>query len=680
MARLSSGLRINSAKDDAAGLAISDRMTSQIRGLNQAARNANDGISLAQTAEGALQESTSLLQRIRELAVQSANDTNTESDRNSLNAEVNQLKQEMSRISSSTTFNGKNLLDGTFTSARFQIGANANQTIELSIASAKTEDLSKVGAIIAAPNGTPVVGATVSGVAQGSGSLIVNGSTVSANDGSQTGLASAINIAAGSTIATAKNVQSFDFSSVSLNPPSGPASPGQTESATFVSLGVLLEGQELSIGGRTVRAAGGSLTAPQVQAAFADPTSYSWGVMNSTIPNAEMFLDLSGWTTADGLTFTSTTPTTDVSNISVSTGDPGDPSTHAPVSHTDGDGVSVHETTNFSCFWTVWAGQSRTVAGLTVTATGGSIGPVEFRNALVSGTSSGTAVVSGTLDPNWSVTADGLWNAVFTYTLDASDRPDLVMTPGHVSAPTVPIATVTEGFDPVSSGDGTYTMTFDGSTTLDIELTSGTTVTADEIVEAINSPTIGAPGYTASLLSSGKVQIAKNDGSTFTLSEAISVDGTTPSATSAGLAGVGSTSTTFYGQLSLDSTEDIIFDGSGIAAAGLSRIGNRTTTIDALDVSTREAAAEAISSVDLALSQIDSSRGELGAIQNRFESAISNLSNVAENLSAARSRILDADISQETSAMTKSNILQQAGVAILAQANQAPQLALSLLK
>ena len=116
MQRLSSGMRINSAKDDAAGLAISDRMTSQIRGLNQAARNANDGISMLQTAEGALGETTNLLQRMRELAVQSANDTNTTSDRASLNSEFGQLKAEIDRIAKNTQFNGKNLLDGTYTS------------------------------------------------------------------------------------------------------------------------------------------------------------------------------------------------------------------------------------------------------------------------------------------------------------------------------------------------------------------------------------------------------------------------------------------------------------------------------------------------------------------------------------------------------------------------------------
>src|ERR1700754_3310629 len=127
--RLSSGLRINSAKDDAAGLAISDRMTTQISGLNQAARNANDGISLAQTTEGALQEVTNNLQRIRELAVQSANASNSDSDRQALDQEVQQRLNEIQRIAAQTSFNGRKVLDGSFGSAQFQIGANVGETI-----------------------------------------------------------------------------------------------------------------------------------------------------------------------------------------------------------------------------------------------------------------------------------------------------------------------------------------------------------------------------------------------------------------------------------------------------------------------------------------------------------------------------------------------------------------------
>jgi len=136
--RLSSGMRINSAADDAAGLGIADRMTSQVRGLNQAVRNANDGISLSQTAEGALQETTNILQRMRELSIQSANDSNSSSDRGNLQKEVSQLQQELNRISSTTQFNGKQLLDGTFIAQKFQVGSNANETINITVGNASS--------------------------------------------------------------------------------------------------------------------------------------------------------------------------------------------------------------------------------------------------------------------------------------------------------------------------------------------------------------------------------------------------------------------------------------------------------------------------------------------------------------------------------------------------------------
>ena len=167
--RLSSGLRINSAKDDAAGLSISERFTSQIRGLNQAARNANDGISLSQTAEGALGSSSSILQRIRELAVQSANATNSASDRSALNQEVSQLSAELNRIAQTTQFNGQNILDGSFTSATFQVGANANQTITATTANFTTSKY-----------GNNRVGSQVAATASGKGDLVV-GSTAGAN-------------------------------------------------------------------------------------------------------------------------------------------------------------------------------------------------------------------------------------------------------------------------------------------------------------------------------------------------------------------------------------------------------------------------------------------------------------------------------------------------------------------
>lgn len=176
--RLSSGLRINSAKDDAAGLAISERFTSQIRGLNQAVRNANDGISLAQTAEGALGSAGDILQRIRELAVQSANASNSSSDRQALQNEVTQLVQELDRISTTTNFNGKVLFDGTFGTANFQVGANAYQTITTSTANLRTSQYGN--------NQTFGSGAAAANGAWGSngvtaGTLAMNGHLGSAN-------------------------------------------------------------------------------------------------------------------------------------------------------------------------------------------------------------------------------------------------------------------------------------------------------------------------------------------------------------------------------------------------------------------------------------------------------------------------------------------------------------------
>lgn len=176
--RLSSGLRINSAKDDAAGLAIADRMTAQIRGLNQAVRNANDGISIAQVAEGALGEVTNALQRMRELSVQSANDTNSATDRASLQKEVAQLSAEISRIATQTQFNGKNVLDGSFSNGVFQVGAYTGQTISFGIGSAKATDIganqaasnTHIGAALAAR-----AAATTNGVA--AQTLTVSGST-----------------------------------------------------------------------------------------------------------------------------------------------------------------------------------------------------------------------------------------------------------------------------------------------------------------------------------------------------------------------------------------------------------------------------------------------------------------------------------------------------------------------
>jgi flagellin len=195
--RLSSGLRINSAKDDAAGLAISERFTSQIKGLNQGARNANDGISLAQTAEGALKEVTNNLQRIRELAVQSANATNTASDRTALQAEVTALVSEIDRVAEKASFNGIKLLDGTFTSKAFQVGADKGDTI--SIASISSTRTSSMGAYKAAS----VTSSAITGAVAGTGDLTINSVDIKASVSDGVSTANALGSA--KAVATAIN-------------------------------------------------------------------------------------------------------------------------------------------------------------------------------------------------------------------------------------------------------------------------------------------------------------------------------------------------------------------------------------------------------------------------------------------------------------------------------------------
>lgn len=220
--RLSSGLRINSAKDDAAGLAISERMTAQIRGLNQAQRNANDGVSLAQTGEGALTEMGNILQRVRELAVQSSNASNTASDRAALNSEVGQLVSELQRFTDTTEFNGLKLFDGTSSSLAYQVGANSNQTITTTTADFRTSQYGSYqlgNSSLSFASGGTGTGAAISGAAVSSGGTVtINGATGSGSitttvSDSAKDIASKINAQSTTGVkATARNETVLDFS------------------------------------------------------------------------------------------------------------------------------------------------------------------------------------------------------------------------------------------------------------------------------------------------------------------------------------------------------------------------------------------------------------------------------------------------------------------------------------
>ena len=463
--RLSSGLRINSAKDDAAGLSIADRMTSQIRGLNQASRNANDGISLAQTAEGALSQSGDILQRIRELAIQSANATNSAGDRQSLNSEVNQLVTELSRIASTTTFNGLKILDGTYQGQQFQVGADANQTIGVSIQGAGASDLK-------------------------------NNTITMKSAGSNVGLGEA---AAGANTA-----------------PAGNGVAAQT---------------------LTVAGSSGSTTV----SVAANDSAY--------------------------------TVASNINNVSGSTGVMAKASTTATLST-----VSAAGTISFSLN-----------GGGTSTAI----------SAQISSTSDLTAIATAI---NKASGKTGV-----TATLNAT-KDSVIMTQADGKDVTLS--------DFTNSATGTAVMK--GSVGTTATLTSGST----DSTRVAGTVTMYAPNGFTAVSSSGTTALASGT--------------TTTASTSADL-----------------------------------------TTVD---ISTVTGANDAIAIIDAALSQVNSMRADLGAVQNRFSNTISNLQATSENLSSARSRIQDADFAAETAALTRAQILQQAGVAMLGQANALPNNVLTLLR
>jgi flagellin len=479
--RLSSGLRINGAKDDAAGLAISERFSSQIKGLNQAIRNANDGTSLAQTAEGALSETTSLLQRMRELSVQSANATNSATDRAALQSEVDQLKQEITRIANTTEFNGQKLLDGTFTSKAFQVGANANQTISLSVAGAGTSNLAR--------------------------------NTLSLK-----------NTSAGDGLGSAK---------------AGTTAPDN---------GVLA--QAVTINGSV-----GSAT-----------------IANTTIVNA---------TTAE-------TVAAEINKVASSTGVEATAVTKASLA------VGGAGTISFTL-----TGAASASISATVTATNNLTALRDAVNA-----STGTTGIS----------AEGTGSTLIFTQADGKD---------------IKINTF-------ATTSATKTATLNG---LDKD---GTAITNQTVTLTETSAGTETDFGTVA----GTVEVSST--------EAFSLTSTITGANGA-----------------------IVGTGASLANA---TNNSSATLLSSVDISSASGSSTAIQVIDAAIAKISSIRADLGALQARFDSITSNLTTSAENQSAAQSRIRDADFAAETAALTRGQILQQAGIAVLAQANAAPQNVLALLQ
>jgi len=469
--RLSSGLRINSAKDDAAGLAISNRFTTQIRGLSQAVRNANDGVSISQVAEGALQETTNILQRMRELAVQSSNGTNGSAERDALQAEVSQLQGEVDRIANTTRFGSRNVLNGTFTNVSLQVGAFAAETISISVASARGQDLGRVNALDFDANGYETADA-------------------------------------GASAAT-------------------PASTILSQTLTFTVDG----------------------TATDVAVAAAD----------------------SAQTIADNVN-------SQVGSVSA------DARTAALVTIGFGNADNTFD----------------------VTLNGVQLSQLSADSAILMGAELKTAI-------------------------DSDSR---------LSALTV-----------TDNGDGTVGIVDE----------TGANITIDDMVSAGTAPVFTVQAMDATDTVSGTAQVIATTEGTI-ISGDISF-------------------TTTAGSVSLFSSNAAGGITSALTAAtGGGSITDTNERISTVDISNFAGAQSALAVIDAALTSIDTQRGDLGAVQNRMEFTIANLSTVVENVSAARSRILDADFAAETANLTRSQILQQAGTAMLSQANSLPQNVLSLLQ
>ena len=584
--RLSSGLRINSAKDDAAGLAISDRFTTQIRGLNQASRNANDAISLSQTAEGALGEVTSNLQRIRELAVQSANATNSASDRAALDLEVQQRLAEIDRISSQTSFNGQKILDGTFGNAAFQVGANVGETIGLDLTTSMRQGA--IGNIATATSTNSIAGiidgsaATFATAASG---LIADYSTLPATLGTST-----IEVTTAAVAADTIDINGVTFTFAE----NGSTDAFTVNSATSVTISATLGSDTATDSAQLISDA---IAAYKLDA---DPTYTAFDDVTAT--------DNTGTVT---LTYaTAGLPSTNGNTIGTPTG------TLATTNTVDATGADPDTSAN---------------SDFTVTPPGGSAFTVTLNTDITDAASLLSAITSST----------GYATAGFTA---ASDGTNITFTADDTTTGNITLggtATVTAITDGDVAGAAGTSVTVDGDfsiqlgTSTAVNVADGVYATSQSLVDAVNTALAG--NATAEINDDGTISIFAN--------EAVTVTGTT------GVTTLGLPATT-----ALDTT--------GMSNLTVTSVTNSN---------------DAIRRIDAALGSVSDLRSTFGAIQNRFESTISNLGTAVENLSAARSRILDADFASETANLTRAQILQQAGTAMLSQANALPQNVLSLL-
>ena len=636
--RLSSGLRINSAKDDAAGLAISERFTTQIRGLNQASRNANDAISLSQTAEGALGEVGSNLQRIRELAVQSANATNSPSDRAALDLEVQQRLAEVDRIATQTSFNGQKILDGSFGTAAFQVGANVGETISLNLSS--STQLTQIGQAATVTSSTDI------------GSLLGAGIKVEGTDFTVQVGATTTSVAAG-TYATAGDLATAINTAYTTSGGSGTlAAVNGTE--------LTLTNQDTS----SVTIAGADATTLGLNGTV---NAVATATENVAVGNFNKF-EISDLTFSDG-TITNSVAAGVYTAAELDTA-------------IEGLGLTLGNVTI-----------TNTATSLTVTnaATGG-------ESITISGADAGTLGINGTFADGQSVTSGAVFNQaeITDLTVGYNGAVGATVSGGGYTASQ--LVTAINGLDTanpaVLDGSGgvniVTTNAAGGAATIEFTGVDAGTYSLSNVASTIAEDT--SSGLATELAATNPITLANGE-FTVAIGSAPAVSITGPFSSGDELATlIGSqldnavaTYNSSNGFISISSSEDITLGTSGSTladlgfggSAGLNSAGGNLSTADVTSVS---ASNDMILRIDSALTSISDLRSTFGAIQNRFESTISNLSTAVENLSAARSRIQDADFASETAALTRAQILQQAGVSILSQANSLPQSVLGLLQ
>lgn len=653
MTRLSSGLKINSAKDDAAGMQIANRLTSQTKGMTVAIANANNGSSIAQTAEGAMQESTNILQRLRELALQSANGDKSDADRASLQQEFTAKTGELTRIAQTTTFGGRNLLDGSFTNQSFQIGADANQTISFGMT-----DISATGL-------------------KGSYSeASVNGAAMTNLSASSVGSA----LSTATTTTTTRTVTSAvgTGAQVTKLQTAGPSGILETDKITVNGKAVALTD------GMKGEALAAAITKADstVQASWSETDGKLTLTSSSAITMGGANIDKAGLSATPILTTTGAVATGAAVNTLKATG--GGASVMASTDDITVNGKKI----------TVSNGMTGAALATSISNAGANVAATFDEGTGVMSLTSPAAIVVGGADAAKSGLTATSANTTANTTTTPKAAGSAMGTAGEIAINGKSVSwtktnTVSQVIDKMSAIEGIKSATFNSEGRVELTSTDGNDIKL----------TNTAGGSLAQLgLSAGTSQ-AKLTADTSIELNGVEVkfkkgDTTDTIVSSINSASTGVTaSKNTDGTLKLFSNKDITVKdgaaGTGLTALGLTPAAGKTDTTTATTVETTVSDLSILSAADSqrtvqaladAIQQIDTQRSALGAVQNRFTSTVANLQSISENSTAALGRVQDTDFASEAAELTKQQTLQQASTAILSQANQLPSAVMKLLQ